>query len=348
MLKNRSVRSGSVRVSEALPGPAAKACGVVQGGIIPPLVTPLKAPDELDVAGLERLVEHVLAGGVHGLFVLGTSGEAPHLSYRLRRQLIKSTVRLVRGRVPILVGITDTAFTEAIALAGYAADIGADAVVSSAPYYFPVAQPELLNFVRRLTRELPLPLYLYNMPQMTKVEFAPATLQQIIQLERVAGLKDSSGDLSYFRKILTVARERPDWRVFVGPEELLVETLKMGGHGGVNGGAQLFPHLFVDLYAAVQRKDKETVASREQALAQLGRIYTVGPHASAVVQGMKCALSVMGICSDRMALPFSPLNSTGRRQIKAALRGLGPGTACPSRLQRLRKQPAPVFPLLPQ
>jgi len=99
------------------------------------MITPLKARDELDHPGLERLIEHILGGGVHGLFILGTSGEAPGLSYRLRRELIERVCRQVRGRVSLLVGIPDISMVEAIGLARYAADSGAPAVVSSAPYY---------------------------------------------------------------------------------------------------------------------------------------------------------------------------------------------------------------------
>src|ERR1700744_501803 len=109
-------------------------------GIVPLVVTPLLSRDELDVAGLERLVEHVLSGGVHGIFVLGTTGEAPSLSYRLRRELIERTCKLVAGRVPVLVGITDTAFVEAVSLSQWAAECGAHALVVSAPYYFPNSQ----------------------------------------------------------------------------------------------------------------------------------------------------------------------------------------------------------------
>lgn len=108
-------------------------------GIIPPVVTPLRSRDELDVAGLERLIEHILAGGVHGLFILGTTGEAPNLSYRLRRELIDQTCKFVRGRVPVLAGITDTAFVESVNLARHAATAGVQAVVASTPYYFPSA-----------------------------------------------------------------------------------------------------------------------------------------------------------------------------------------------------------------
>src|SRR5437667_11876449 len=101
-------------------------------GIFPPMVTPRRDRDTLDVAGVERLIEHILAGGVQGLFILGSTGEAPSLSYRLRRELIERTCRQVAGRVPVLVGITDTAFIESVNLAGAAAEAGAQALVLAA------------------------------------------------------------------------------------------------------------------------------------------------------------------------------------------------------------------------
>ena len=104
-------------------------------GIVPPVVTPLLDRDTLDVAGLERVLEHILTGGVSGLFLLGTTGEAQGLSYRLRREVIERACRQVAGRVPVLVGITDTAFVESVGLARLAADSGADAVVVAPPYY---------------------------------------------------------------------------------------------------------------------------------------------------------------------------------------------------------------------
>src|SRR6185295_6273372 len=137
-------------------------------GIIPPLPTPLHSRDALDVAGLERLIEHLHAGGVAGLFILGTTGEAPSLSYRLRRELIERTCKQVAGRVPVLVGITDTAFVEAVQLSQFASEAGAKALVLAPPYYFPNSQPELLEYVQHLAPDLPLPLFLYNMPTHTK------------------------------------------------------------------------------------------------------------------------------------------------------------------------------------
>jgi 4-hydroxy-tetrahydrodipicolinate synthase len=289
-------------------------------GIIPPLVTPLLGRDELDVAGLERLLRHVLAGSVHGLFILGTTGEAPDLSYRLRREVISRVCSFVGGRLPIFVGITDTAFVESLNLAAHAGECGATALVSAAPYYFPAGQPELRDFVERLVSELPLPLFLYNMPQMTKVRFEIDTVRCVSHLKGIAGVKDSSGDLEYFRQLTDLARaERPDWEVFMGPEHLLVDAIRRGAHGGVNGGGQIDPQMLVGLYEAARDNDTARVEILQARLIALGEIYKIGHHASAVIKGIKCALSLMGICDDAMAEPMTRFLPPERARVKAIL-----------------------------
>jgi dihydrodipicolinate synthase/N-acetylneuraminate lyase len=292
-------------------------------GIVPPLVTPLADRDTLDVAALERLIEHVLAGGVSGLFILGTTGEAPDLSYHLRRELVDRVCRQVGRRVPVLVGITDTAFVESLNLARHAAAAGADALVAAPPYYFPAGQPELVDFVTRLVAELPRPLILYNMPQLTKTAFGIDTLRQLAGLAGVVGIKDSSGDLDYFRSVLALAREqRPDWSVFIGPEEHLAEAVSLGADGGVCGGAQIVPGLFVDVYAAAVAGDQRRLAALQADVMTLGRIYAVGRHASAVVKGTKCALSLMGLCGDVMAEPLTKFDVPERAAVRAVLESL--------------------------
>src|SRR5436309_1558702 len=112
-------------------------------GIVLPLVTPLLDRDVLDRAGLERLIEHVLAGGVHGLFLLGTTGESSALSSTLRREFVKAAVAQVNGRVPILVGVSDTSVVESLRLANDVAELGANAIVATTPYYLPLDETEL-------------------------------------------------------------------------------------------------------------------------------------------------------------------------------------------------------------
>ncbi|MDH4410269.1 MAG: dihydrodipicolinate synthase family protein [Verrucomicrobiales bacterium] len=294
-------------------------------GIIPPMVTPLTARDRLDVVGLERLVERLVTGGVAGLFALGTTGEAPSLSYRLRRDLIEHTCRFVRGRIPVLVGITDTSLVESATLACHAADCGADAVVTSAPFYFPAGQPELREFIEQLLPELPLPLMLYNMPALTKTSFSGEVVSWALDQEKIVGLKDSSGDLVYFRRMRRLAAAaRPDWSFLVGPEELLAESVLLGGHGGINGGANLHPALYVSLYEAA--KAGEVARARElssQVMDLSEAIYRVGRHGSAIIKGLKCSLSILGVCDDFMAAPFHRFHEAEREIVRSRLDELG-------------------------
>src|SRR5438477_8529361 len=140
-------------------------------GLITPMATPLAAPDQLDVAGLERLVPHILAGGVHGLFILGTTGEGPSLSYRTRRELVERVTRLAGTKIPVLVAITDTSREESVELANFAAGQGASFLVLAAPYYYRMTQADLAGHVARLAADLPLPVFLYNTPSHTQVDF---------------------------------------------------------------------------------------------------------------------------------------------------------------------------------
>ncbi len=289
-------------------------------GIIPPMITPLEARDQLDVAGLERLLHRLLRGGVHGVFILGSTGEAPSLSYRLRRELIERTCRLVAERVPVLVGITDTAFEESVNLARFAAENGAHAVVLAAPYYFPAGQAELLEYLRHLAPELPLPLFLYNMPAYTKVMFEPETVRAAADIPGVWGLKDSSANMVYFHQLQLLFKDRPDFSLLVGPEELLAETVLLGGHGGICGGANLFPRLYRALYDAAVRKDLAAVARlHEQVMTISNTIYSVGRYKSSYLKGLKCALACLGVCRDFMAEPFHRFREPERRVIERHL-----------------------------
>jgi 4-hydroxy-tetrahydrodipicolinate synthase len=291
-------------------------------GIVPPVVTPLKDRDTLDSAGAERLLEHILAGGVHGLFILGTTGEAPSLSYRLRREWIDFACKIVKGRVPVLVGVTDTSFVETVSLAKHAEQCGADAVVLSTPYYFPAGQTELCGYVENLAPELPLPLVLYNMPSLTKVWFEIDSLKRLAAIPKIIGVKDSSGDLHYFEQVVKLVKDRPDWFVLIGPEAHLPASLRLGGNGGVNGGANIYPSLFVECYEAFVNGDMNRVDQLQSEIDDLQRIYEIGKYASRHIKATKCALSLLEICDDFMAEPFHRFHPPERQRVEAVLKSL--------------------------
>jgi 4-hydroxy-tetrahydrodipicolinate synthase len=295
------------------------------GGMIVPMVTPLSEPEELDVRGVDRLVARLLDGGVHGVFLLGSCGEGPSHSYRLRRKLITQACRLVDGRIPVLVGVTDSTPAESTALAQHAADAGAAAIVIAPPYYFPLTQPELLAYVNRQVDASPLPVVLYNMPDLTKVAFEPETVRRLMDRPRVIGLKDSSGDLDYVRRVRSITQARADWSLLIGPEHLLGPAMEFGADGGVSGGANVWPQLLVQIYEAasagtLSHERPELLAK----LAQLNQIYSVGgDSASAVVKGLKAALATLGVCSGLPAPPLAPLAPDEIAQINNLLESLG-------------------------
>lgn len=289
-------------------------------GIVPPLVTPLLDNDTLDIEGLERLIEHVVAGGVHGIFILGTTGEGPSLSINLKKEMIKQSSRILNKRLPLLVGISDTSIVESISLSQFAYQSGADALVSAPPYYFAPAQPELAEFYESLIPQLELPLYLYNMPSMTKVSFAPATVRRIAENEKVIGFKDSSANGTYFQSVMYEMRDRKDFSHFVGPEEMMAEVVLLGANGGVCGGANIFPKLFVDLYNAASVRNIDEVTRLQAIVMQISStIYNAGSYGSSFLKGVKCSLSILGICSDFIAAPYNSFDLEHRKKIEKAI-----------------------------
>lgn len=289
-------------------------------GIVVPIITPLKDIDTLDVTGLEKLVEHIISGGVSGIFVLGTTGEFSSLSYRLRNELIERVCKQVDGRIPVLVGVTDTSIIESENLAKKAADFGASALVAAPPYYYATSQPELVEYFENLAKRMPLPLYLYNMPMHTKVMIEPKTVLKIAENKKVIGLKDSSANMAYFRLLQYAMKDHPDFQLFVGPEEMMADAVVLGATGGVNGGANMFPRLYVDLYKASVARDFDQIGIlQEKILAVSSAIYTVGKYGSSYLKGLKCALSVMDFCDDYMADPFSHFRKEERDKIELGL-----------------------------
>ena len=209
-------------------------------------------------------------------------------------------------------------------MASFARDCGASALVAAPPYYFAAGQPELLSYYRKLADALPLPLFLYNMPSQVKVSISVQTVAELAKHPNIAGLKDSSGNIGYFTACRHALRDKPDFSVLMGPEEAMGEAVLMGASGGVAGGANIFPRLFVDLYDAAFARNVDRVRTlQERVMKASSLLYGVGHHNSSFVKGVKCALSLMGICGDTLAEPREPFNAEDRGRIRASLAELG-------------------------
>ena len=293
-------------------------------GIIPPLVTPLLGHDTLDRKGTERLVDHVINGGVNGIFLLGTTGEAQSLSGRLKREFIESVCSHVAGRVPVITGITDTSLKESLELAAFARECGCAGVVSAAPYYFPMSQPELVEYFTELADSSPLPLYLYNMPSHVKAFLEVPTVVALASHPNIAGLKDSSANMVYFRTLCHLLGGRDDFALYVGPEELTGECVLIGADGGINGGANMFPELYVSMYKAAVRGDLDEVRKLQKRIMQISAtLYSIGKYSSSYLKGVKCALDLLGLCGGYIEWPYREFQPSERAKVRKALEDLG-------------------------
>jgi len=284
-------------------------------GIITPMVTPLTGSNALDKEGLFRLTEHIINGGVQALFILGTTGESTSLSYTLKQELIIRTCENVNGRIPVFVGITDCSPQESILLTNAAEKAGASAVVAAPPFYFGLDQQELTDYFRNLADKLVLPLFLYNIPSLTKTVIEASTVKALASHPNIIGLKDSSGSAPYFNSLLHHMQEDKTFTLLVGPDEMMASAVLMGGHGGVNSGSNLFPHLFTDLYHAAETRNLDEVLALQGMVMEISaKIYNVGKSGSGFLKGLKAALSLLEICDAQTA---SPLGMLGEKEFEA-------------------------------
>lgn len=293
-------------------------------GVVPPLVTPLQDRDTLDVPALEQLLTSLIDGGIHGVFALGTSGEAPGLSQRLRREVVDRVCDQCQGLFPVLVGVSDTSIEESLRLAEYAASRGAAGVVMTAPYYFPLTQSEMLGFLGRVSGEFPLPLFLYDLPSHVRFRFEPETVRLAAEFPNVWGIKDSTGNLDQYLLLRDALAAKPEFTILVGPEQLLGAAVSRGAHGGVCGGANLYPELYVGLYEAARSGNTTEVARLHELVMKICRqIYTVEQKESSYLRSLKCALAWKGIGSGFMAEPYPGLGDADRERIRECLVDLG-------------------------
>ncbi|HID56079.1 TPA: 4-hydroxy-tetrahydrodipicolinate synthase [Candidatus Poribacteria bacterium] len=224
-------------------------------GIIPPLVTPMKDGEELNLNGLSPIIEHVIKGGVHGIFILGSQSESFALSLDEKRQIILKTLELVSGRVPVLVGTGMITTRDSIRLTRLARDLGADGVSVMTPYFITPSQDELYEHYRAVAEEAEeMSVLLYNNPLRTGVQIEVETVVRLAELENVVGMKESSGDMMRMMRYIQ-ATEGMDFDVLSGNDALIYTGMLCGAKGGVSATANVYPRLVVGIYEAVKRGD---------------------------------------------------------------------------------------------
>ncbi|MGW3727755.1 dihydrodipicolinate synthase family protein [Streptomyces sp. NPDC000851] len=287
-------------------------------GVVPPVCTPLTPDREVDVPSLLRLVDHLMAGGVHGLFVLGSTSEAAYLTDGQRERVVRAVVDHVGGQLPVLAGAIDMTTPRVLDHVGRVTAAGADAVVATAPFYTRTHPAEIARHYRMLATASPVPVLAYDIPSAVHTKLAPELVLELAADGVLAGLKDSSGDLGGFRRVVTAARTHPGLTGFTaltGSEVVVDAALALGADGAVPGLANVDPHGYVRLYRLCRVGDWERARAEQERLCALFGLAGVGDPArmggsSSALGAFKAALHLRGVIAcPATAEPQIPLSA---------------------------------------
>ncbi|MFJ8639364.1 dihydrodipicolinate synthase family protein [Streptomyces sp. NBC_01685] len=280
-------------------------------GVVPPVCTPLDGLGEVDTASLTRLVGHLVDGGVHGLFALGSTSEVAYLTDDQRATALRTVVTAAAGRVPVLAGVIDTTTARVVQHARTAAELGADALVATAPFYTRTHTKEIAAHFRALRAAVDLPLFAYDIPVAVHSKLSAALVRELAEDDTLAGLKDSSGDEGGLRRLIVELGGRegrangpvPHFSVLTGSELTVDAALLAGADGVVPGIGNVDPAGYVRLYDAARAGDWDLAAREQERLIELFAMVDVGPEqdmgrSSSALGSFKHALRLLGVIDD--------------------------------------------------
>lgn len=287
-------------------------------GIFPVLATPMTVDEEVDEQGMRRLIRYVLKAESSGVVVCGSMGELPALTTENRRRAIEIVKDEVKDERLVIAGTGDCSLRKTLNSTKIAQEAGADFALVVPPYYFPLAQREIVAYYRELAREATIPILIYNIPECTKI---PASLEAIRQLgneERIAGIKDSSGDFIFFEKLVQQTKHLENFAVLMGIDNLLLAGFAIGADGAVVWASNIVPELPLELYKAVKDNDFEKARDIQETLISIGE--AIGRRE--LHSGVKAALSLLGICERTVSKPLPALSQEEVRELAENLKKL--------------------------
>jgi 4-hydroxy-tetrahydrodipicolinate synthase len=281
--------------------------GLELHGVIPPLCTPMTAEGEVDVASLEHLCEFLLAAGVHGLFAGGSTGEIGQLTDSARATVLSTVAGVAAGQVPVLAGVIDTGTPRVIEHARAARKLGADAVVATAPFYVKAGPAEVAAHYRRIAAAADVPVIAYDIPSNVGYKLPAGLIGELAHEGVITALKDSSGDLESFRRVLAATSDI-GFPCLTGSETLADLALAAGAHGVVPGLGNVDPHGYLRLHDAARNGQWRAARAEQERLTKLFTIIEVpdltriGPS-SAALGAFKAVLKLRGVIAHAGTVP---------------------------------------------
>jgi 4-hydroxy-tetrahydrodipicolinate synthase len=283
-------------------------------GSIVALVTPMHPDGSVDYDTFKALIDWHVAEGTNCVGVVGTTGESPTVSMAENCELIRVAVEHAAGRVPILAGTGANNTLEAIELARYAKQVGADAHLSVVPYYNKPSQDGIVAHYRAITEAVDLPLMLYNVPGRTVADLQPDTALRCAELPGVFGIKEATGNIE--RAAYLIKHAPAGYAIYSGDDGTAPSLMLMGGAGVVSVTANVAPRLMARMCAAALQGDVATATALHFTLLELHQALFCEPSPAPT----KWALSRLGRCNNALRLPLLPLTDAGQARVEGALR----------------------------
>ena len=288
-------------------------------GIIPPVVTPFTAEQELDLVRLKSLIDWQLDRGVHGIFVLGTTGEFYALDDREKQTVVATAVEHVNSRTPVYAGTGAETTREVVRLTKMAEKEGASGVSVITPYFLKPTQSELFDHFRRVAESTTIDVVLYNNPgTCAGLSIEPETVARLAEVPNIIGIKDSSGDLQNTIEIIR-ATPRDRFSVLNGRDTLIVAALEFGAQGAIPASCNIAPDLCVGIYESFAKGDLAGAKELQARLHPIRMAMSLGTGNGAV----KEALTLLGRSCGPNRWPIAPLNDEKRAKLKAILEKAG-------------------------
>jgi 4-hydroxy-tetrahydrodipicolinate synthase len=295
----------------------------LRGYAIVPLMTPVTAGGQLDEPAITRLVNHIIEGGCQGIMVCGTTGEFASMSVAMRVRAVKVAVADARGRALIFGGIGDTCLDHSLTLAKEFFAAGVDAVVANLPSYYPITAEMMESYFTQLANRVGGPLYLYNIPQTTRLSIPLEVVERLSRHPVIAGIKDSEPDSTRQEQLCRMFAGRGDFSVFCGSVPFTARALRAGADGFVPSGGNLAPQVCRDLMDKLVSGDTGAGDAAQQRIDTLNAVYQKGRTITQSLAALKGALELAGLCGRHMLSPNLPVTDAEMEAMRAPLRHLG-------------------------
>jgi len=292
-------------------------------GLMPAMVTPFDERGEVDLTATEAVIERFIEAGVSGISPLGSTGEFSHLTGEERKRFAEEVVRIVGGRVPLVVGVGAAGTKEMVELARHAESVGADAVLVVSPFYWKIGEDALFKHFAIVAESVDIPVVIYNLPMLTGIDLSPSLIGRIAaECPNVSGLKDTVTE--YFHTVgalREVKRVRPDFSVLSGWEDLILPSLLAGADGSICAFANVAPELFVNLVRSAKDGDLQRAAELHRRVLSL---VTLGAYSDPPMSAIKLAMGQLGVpISPAVRGPALPVPEEAHDKVEGVLREAG-------------------------